>query len=169
MFFRSQPISTPSGESRCVQDERCGDIWLKSTPCTGDQIPGRSRSHICGSFASICLLFCFDVDVFVFSRLLVSASQDGKLIIWDSYTTNKVGLACTFRRIRVSFLYVHHLSGHRPKAEFGIESSIVDRHRTSGHAGQTNRGARHSSRLVCTILISIVVLGVSVAAPNVFE
>lgn len=23
-------------------------------------------------------------------RLLVSASQDGKLIIWDSYTTNKV-------------------------------------------------------------------------------
>ena len=27
------------------------------------------------------------------SRLLVSASQDGKLIIWDSYTTNKVGAA----------------------------------------------------------------------------
>lgn len=27
-----------------------------------------------------------------FSRLLVSASQDGKLIIWDSYTTNKVRL-----------------------------------------------------------------------------
>jgi len=27
------------------------------------------------------------------SRLLVSASQDGKLIIWDSYTTNKVGTA----------------------------------------------------------------------------
>lgn len=26
---------------------------------------------------------------FIF-RLLVSASQDGKLIIWDSYTTNKV-------------------------------------------------------------------------------
>lgn len=25
-------------------------------------------------------------------RLLVSASQDGKLIIWDSYTTNKVRL-----------------------------------------------------------------------------
>lgn len=24
------------------------------------------------------------------NRLLVSASQDGKLIIWDSYTTNKV-------------------------------------------------------------------------------
>lgn len=26
-------------------------------------------------------------------RLLVSASQDGKLIIWDSYTTNKVEVA----------------------------------------------------------------------------
>lgn len=25
-----------------------------------------------------------------FFRLLVSASQDGKLIIWDGYTTNKV-------------------------------------------------------------------------------
>lgn len=34
------------------------------------------------------LTFCF---VFIF-RLLVSASQDGKLIIWDSYTTNKVEL-----------------------------------------------------------------------------
>lgn len=28
--------------------------------------------------------------LFFFCRLLVSASQDGKLIIWDSYTTNKV-------------------------------------------------------------------------------
>lgn len=26
-------------------------------------------------------------------RLLVSASQDGKLIVWDSYTTNKVSPA----------------------------------------------------------------------------
>lgn len=25
------------------------------------------------------------------SRNLVSASQDGKLIVWDGYTTNKVG------------------------------------------------------------------------------
>ena len=42
----------------------------------------------------ICLpAFLMDV-LFTFvplpSRLLVSASQDGKLIIWDSYTTNKV-------------------------------------------------------------------------------
>lgn len=32
------------------------------------------------------LLFFFPLLI----RLLVSASQDGKLIIWDSYTTNKV-------------------------------------------------------------------------------
>lgn len=34
--------------------------------------------------AVIVFIYCF------LSRLLVSASQDGKLIIWDSYTTNKV-------------------------------------------------------------------------------
>lgn len=34
--------------------------------------------------------FCGLIVVSVFARLLVSASQDGKLIIWDSYTTNKV-------------------------------------------------------------------------------
>lgn len=32
-------------------------------------------------------LLCFSSS----SRNLVSASQDGKLIVWDSYTTNKVG------------------------------------------------------------------------------
>lgn len=38
---------------------------------------------------------CITQKVLFFSpfcvcRLLVSASQDGKLIVWDSYTTNKV-------------------------------------------------------------------------------
>lgn len=38
-------------------------------------------------------LFYINIFYFVFIfRLLVSASQDGKLIIWDSYTTNKVEL-----------------------------------------------------------------------------
>lgn len=41
MFYRSPLISTLSGESRCVQEEHCGDIWLKSMPCTGAPIPGR--------------------------------------------------------------------------------------------------------------------------------
>lgn len=30
--------------------------------------------------------------LFLSHRLLVSASQDGKLIVWDTYTTNKVGV-----------------------------------------------------------------------------
>lgn len=33
------------------------------------------------------MVTCFHSALY---RLLVSASQDGKLIIWDSYTTNKV-------------------------------------------------------------------------------
>ena len=32
------------------------------------------------------------------SRNLVSASQDGKLIVWDSYSTNKVTSNCFPRR-----------------------------------------------------------------------
>lgn len=30
--------------------------------------------------------------LFLSHRLMVSASQDGKLIVWDTYTTNKVGV-----------------------------------------------------------------------------
>lgn len=68
-------------------------------PCTGDLILGRI-TH----FQVICQylspFFWVDVFVCVFSRLLVSASQDGKLIIWDSYTTNKVGLFFLFFFLR---------------------------------------------------------------------
>jgi WD40 repeat protein len=35
------------------------------------------------------------------SRNLVSASQDGKLIVWDSYSTNKV------KTIRISIQVLH--------------------------------------------------------------
>lgn len=34
---------------------------------------------------------CFNHDHRYTARLCVSASQDGKLIVWDSITTNKVG------------------------------------------------------------------------------
>jgi len=37
-------------------------------------------------------------------RNLVSASQDGKLIVWDSYSTNKVGFAVFRIRIRIWIL-----------------------------------------------------------------
>ena len=33
------------------------------------------------------------------SRNLVSASQDGKLIVWDSYSTNKVSITCRNKRV----------------------------------------------------------------------
>lgn len=39
------------------------------------------------------------------SRNLVSASQDGKLIVWDGYTTNKVGPKTSNVRDR-EFVYV---------------------------------------------------------------
>lgn len=101
MFYRSQLISTPLGGSRCVQDEHCGDIWPKSMPCTGDPIRGRKarmyNGHIHRSFSDICLIrSCFMFMYLSFFRLLVSASQDGKLIIWDSYTTNKAGFVFVF-------------------------------------------------------------------------
>lgn len=44
---------------------------------------------ICVYFETFLFYINFLYSVLVF-RLLVSASQDGKLIIWDSYTTNKV-------------------------------------------------------------------------------
>ncbi|KAJ8780611.1 hypothetical protein J1605_000654 [Eschrichtius robustus] len=56
---------------------------LVSLPRLRDQkpLPAGDFPCWCGTDG---LLFSFS------SRLLVSASQDGKLIIWDSYTTNKV-------------------------------------------------------------------------------
>jgi len=36
------------------------------------------------------VIICFILH-FCVCRSLVSASQDGKLIVWDGYTTNKVG------------------------------------------------------------------------------
>lgn len=40
------------------------------------------------------------------SRNLVSASQDGKLIVWDSYTTNKVCIIINFFSEGNIFQYV---------------------------------------------------------------
>ena len=38
---------------------------------------------------TMCLYFFFILSFFS-TRLCVSASQDGKLIVWDTITTNKV-------------------------------------------------------------------------------
>ena len=40
---------------------------------------------------NMCVCVCVCVCVRA-CRSIVSASQDGKLIVWDGYTTNKVGL-----------------------------------------------------------------------------
>lgn len=42
------------------------------------------------------------------SRNLVSASQDGKLIVWDSYTTNKVFFSYLFHIF--SYLHINKFS-----------------------------------------------------------
>lgn len=83
-------MSKPLAESRCVQDERCGVIWPKSMPCTGGQTPGTSTLFSKHGFLAETIFQLSNVVPALVFRLLVSASQDGKLIIWDSYTTNKV-------------------------------------------------------------------------------
>lgn len=54
--------------------------------------PRRGRYQV-NVLIHILIVFFFPLFYFtIIFRLLVSASQDGKLIIWDSYTTNKVQL-----------------------------------------------------------------------------
>ncbi|XP_038642664.1 guanine nucleotide-binding protein G(I)/G(S)/G(T) subunit beta-2-like [Scyliorhinus canicula] len=74
-----------------IRDARkaCGDSTLTQITAALDpvgRIQMRTRRTLRGHLAKIYAMH-WGTD----SRLLVSASQDGKLIIWDSYTTNKVG------------------------------------------------------------------------------
>ncbi|KAI4879485.1 hypothetical protein NFI96_034370 [Prochilodus magdalenae] len=73
-----------------LQDARkaCGDSTLTQITAGLDpvgRIQMRTRRTLRGHLAKIYAMH-WGSD----SRLLVSASQDGKLIIWDSYTTNKI-------------------------------------------------------------------------------
>lgn len=73
-----------------IRDARkaCGDSTLTQITAGLDpvgRIQMRTRRTLRGHLAKIYAMH-WGTD----SRLLVSASQDGKLIIWDSYTTNKV-------------------------------------------------------------------------------
>lgn len=84
--------------SRCGPEGPCGDTWPRSTPCTGPQTPSESSAAdllgagqhrgVMGSDEKKATNMIF----FLSHRLMVSASQDGKLIVWDTYTTNKVGV-----------------------------------------------------------------------------
>ncbi|XP_055502218.1 guanine nucleotide-binding protein G(I)/G(S)/G(T) subunit beta-1-like [Leucoraja erinacea] len=73
-----------------IRDARkaCGDSTLAQITAGLDsvgRIQMRTRRTLRGHLAKIYAMH-WGTD----SRLLVSASQDGKLIIWDSYTTNKM-------------------------------------------------------------------------------
>uniref|UniRef100_A0A8D2M7S3 Guanine nucleotide-binding protein G(I)/G(S)/G(T) subunit beta-1 n=1 Tax=Zonotrichia albicollis TaxID=44394 RepID=A0A8D2M7S3_ZONAL len=73
-----------------IRDARkaCADATLAQITANIDpvgRIQMRTRRTLRGHLAKIYAMH-WGTD----SRLLVSASQDGKLIIWDSYTTNKV-------------------------------------------------------------------------------
>ncbi|ELK25449.1 Guanine nucleotide-binding protein subunit beta-4 [Myotis davidii] len=73
-----------------IQDARkaCNDTTLVQITSNMDsvgRIQMRTRRTLRGHLAKIYAMH-WGYD----SRLLVSASQDGKLIIWDSYTTNKM-------------------------------------------------------------------------------
>nr|5UKM_B Chain B, Guanine nucleotide-binding protein G(I)/G(S)/G(T) subunit beta-1 [Homo sapiens]6B3J_B Chain B, Guanine nucleotide-binding protein G(I)/G(S)/G(T) subunit beta-1 [Homo sapiens]6D9H_B Chain B, Guanine nucleotide-binding protein G(I)/G(S)/G(T) subunit beta-1 [Homo sapiens]6E3Y_B Chain B, Guanine nucleotide-binding protein G(I)/G(S)/G(T) subunit beta-1 [Homo sapiens]6M8S_C Chain C, Guanine nucleotide-binding protein G(I)/G(S)/G(T) subunit beta-1 [Homo sapiens]6M8S_D Chain D, Guanine nuc len=73
-----------------IRDARkaCADATLSQITNNIDpvgRIQMRTRRTLRGHLAKIYAMH-WGTD----SRLLVSASQDGKLIIWDSYTTNKV-------------------------------------------------------------------------------
>ncbi|CAN9501751.1 unnamed protein product [Ophioblennius macclurei] len=74
-----------------IRDARkaCGDSTLTQITAGLDpvgRIQMRTRRTLRGHLAKIYAMHWGSDS----SRLLVSASQDGKLIIWDSYTTNKI-------------------------------------------------------------------------------
>ncbi|KAA0707384.1 Guanine nucleotide-binding protein G(I)/G(S)/G(T) subunit beta-1 [Triplophysa tibetana] len=84
-----------------IRDARkaCSDSTLSQMTAGLDsvgRIQMRTRRTLRGHLAKIYAMH-WGTD----SRLLVSASQDGKLIIWDSYTTNKV-----MRRSSVVFSFI---------------------------------------------------------------
>lgn len=82
-WSRPRPTWSRLAGFRCGPDVHCGDIWPKSMPCIGVRTRGIAQST--DYFDSILIAM-----ITLQSRYLVSASQDGKLIVWDAYTTNKV-------------------------------------------------------------------------------
>lgn len=86
LWFRLPSALSRSAGFKCALGELSEAIWPRSMLCTGEVILGNIEYN-----------FTFKIDFnllmrsFIsFYRNLVSASQDGKLIVWDSHTTNKV-------------------------------------------------------------------------------
>lgn len=86
-WYRQRSAWNRSDVSKCVLVELCAVTSLKYMLCTGVAIPGIVSCH-----TSIIYNFYFHLywRTILHYRNLVSASQDGKLIVWDSHTTNKV-------------------------------------------------------------------------------
>ena len=79
-------MSTRLVVSKCAHDEHFVVTSPKSMLCIGVPMPGLSSADTIQF--DLLLVPSFSSS----SRNLVSASQDGKLIVWDSYTTNKVDI-----------------------------------------------------------------------------
>ena len=79
----AEQLTDQIGDAR----KACADATLSQITNTDPvgRVQTRTRRTLRGHLAKIYAMH-WATD----SRLLVSASQDGKLIIWDSYTTNKV-------------------------------------------------------------------------------
>ncbi|XFG10083.1 hypothetical protein AB1E19_013707 [Capra hircus] len=79
----AEQLTDQIGDAR----KACADATLSQITNTDPvgRVQTRTRRTLRGRLAKIYAMH-WGTD----SRLLVSASQDGKLIIWDSYTTNKV-------------------------------------------------------------------------------
>lgn len=72
------------------------DNWLKYSIY--------SVFFLCKSSTDSCDVHIHWTDFFIF-RNLVSASQDGKLIVWDGYTTNKVNMCTSLENFYISIFY----------------------------------------------------------------
>merc|ERR1719313_2055108 len=76
-----------------LEDAGCEEKeYLKNNPPPGGALTGRlqikNRKVLKGHFAKIYAMHWADSGACM--RNLVSASQDGKLIVWNAFTTNKI-------------------------------------------------------------------------------
>lgn len=88
-WYRPLPIWSLLVAFKCAPEERCVATWPKSMPCIGALILGTYFLRNNGFWIRI-VKIDFNCSSSSHNRYLVSASQDGKLIVWDAYTTNKV-------------------------------------------------------------------------------
>lgn len=59
----------------------------------------------------VALFMDVGINTFLVCRSLVSASQDGKLIVWDSHTTNKVQRQFLFQLVKQIWPHIFHYGG----------------------------------------------------------